>query len=553
MVTKKKHLWKRICILAGLAVVTLLAGCGRSGPDALVEGARLMQEGKRESAMEKILEAIQLMPTNAQAWNYLGVCYHQQGDFTNAQYCYRSALKFNHYLNVVHYNLGCLFLDQNQPDALDAAQNELISFTTLEPHSPEGLLKLATVELRQGKLAQAESAFWAVYRMDPQNAEALNDLGMVQLQRRHYRDAMTDFNLAAGVRKDYGPALLNLAVTEIYLNNRQQALKYYQDYLALNPRPANWQEVNDAAQELVLELGTQSRPASSEDSARSTAGGNAQPKQPVALSNNSKPIIASNYKPDPAASDHGKNSPDVVQRAESRGLLQKLNPLKIFGHSDKNPQSQDQLPPGVPLTEQETTVVVAGSEETPKIKPRPRPGSLPAAHYPYLKTGAPPRGDAAGAQAFLAKGAEAQKNRNLKEAEAAYRSATEADPGDFDAQFDLASAAYEAGDIPTAMRAYELAQMIAPDSFKARYGFGLALKKGNYFADAARQLERLIDSSPADASPEQMAGAHLTLGNIYSDQFHDVASARKHYQKVLELDPHNSQETAVRYWLQSNP
>ena len=45
------------------------------------------------------------------------------------------------------------------------------------------------------------------------------------------------FNTALKQQPGYAPAILNLAVTEIYLNNPSLALQKYQEYLALEPRP----------------------------------------------------------------------------------------------------------------------------------------------------------------------------------------------------------------------------------------------------------------------------------------------------------------------------
>ncbi len=134
-----------------------------------------------------------------------------------------------------------------------------------------------------------------------------------------------------------------------------------------------------------------------------------------------------------------------------------------------------------------------------------------------------------------------------------YRSAAQADPGYFDAQSDLGSAALDAGDLPEALRAFELALAIKPESFDARFYFGLALKNANYIYDAAQELESLLTAHSAGQSAAHLALVHLTLGNLYAEQFHQAAPARAHYLKVLELDPHNSQATSIRFWLQNNP
>src|SRR5579883_122136 len=97
-----------------------------------------------------------------------------------------------------------------------------------------------------------------------------------------------------------------------------------------------------------------------------------------------------------------------------------------------------------------------------------------------------------------------------------------------------------------------MALAINPDSFTARFNFGLALKRANYIYDAAQELERLLASNPTGESPARLAMVHLILANLYAEQFHQNAAARAHYLKVLELDPHNAQATSIRYWLQDN-
>ena len=54
------------------------------------------------------------------------------------------------------------------------------------------------------------------------------------------------------------------------------------------------------------------------------------------------------------------------------------------------------------------------------------------------------------------------------------------------------------------------------------------------------------------AHPDEVR-AQLALGNLYAQQLRDPAQARRHYMKVLELDPHNPQATDIRFWLSANP
>jgi len=54
------------------------------------------------------------------------------------------------------------------------------------------------------------------------------------------------------------------------------------------------------------------------------------------------------------------------------------------------------------------------------------------------------------------------------------------------------------------------------------------------------------------ANPNEVR-AQLALGNLYAQQLREPAQARRHYLKVLELDPHNAQATDIRFWLSANP
>ena len=144
------------------------------------------------------------------------------------------------------------------------------------------------------------------------------------------------------------------------------------------------------------------------------------------------------------------------------------------------------------------------------------------------------------------------KDHRLKDALTDYRAAVRADGSYFEAEFNVGVAAFDLDELPESLSAYETALAINPRSFNARFNFSLALKKAGYIQDAATELERLLVICPPDERPEHLAMAHLTLANLYAEEFHQPAAARPHYEKVLELDPRNSQATAIRYWLRDN-
>src|SRR5579872_6276971 len=180
MVTMKKRCVRHIQLLLVAAAILLAEGCTPAGPRALLDGKRLLEEGKYEPAIERLKIATSLLATNAQAWNSLGLAYHHSGQPANATEAYQRALKLNHDLVIVHYNLGCLLLEENRRDRLEAARNELTAYTLHQGNSIQGWLKLGRVQLHLGESGAAEKSFNEALRLGPQNPEALNDMGVAQ-------------------------------------------------------------------------------------------------------------------------------------------------------------------------------------------------------------------------------------------------------------------------------------------------------------------------------------------------------------------------------------
>src|SRR5262249_21309587 len=153
-----------------------------------------------------------------------------------------------HDLIPVHYNLGCVLLEQNNPDA---ARNEFTAYVLHQGNSAEGWVKLGVAQLRLRELSAAEKSFGEALHINTRNPEALNNLGIIQMQRGRPHDAIYEFTAALRQQPDYGPALLNLAVaSQAFPNMRTQALQKYREYLALKPRPADWDTISAIANQL---------------------------------------------------------------------------------------------------------------------------------------------------------------------------------------------------------------------------------------------------------------------------------------------------------------
>lgn len=592
-----------------LASAILFGACRPPGVRGLLAGEKLLEQGKYAQAAEELRSAAALLGnTNALSFNYLGLACHHAGQSAEAEKDYRRALALNPDLVEAHYNLGCLLLAQNK---WEAAKTELVAYTLRRGTAVEGWVRLGIVQLRlsnsgtaasrASELSGAEKSFEEALHLNPQNAECLNGLGLVRLRRNHAAEAANFFSRALKQQPGYGPAVLNLAiVAQQNLNQPQMALEKYQEYLQLKPPQAEVEGVIAIVNQLKARLAPAARSVATNHVTGQTitSAPNASlaqletvhlaPSHRTLLSNSAHTAFARGNEPDPNSLKPAQGSivPPPAGNTESAGFsnteIVKLAAEPVF----KPAEDVDATPNSSPPPSEPSPAIASGgnAEKTPKpskrtllqrlnpinlftadtkpSSPTPLPGSTadqiasveagsspaePVARYQYESPQRPAAGKRREAERVFAEAVHAQQIQQLPEAIKDYQRAADLDPSFYDAHYNLGLAATQAGELPLALRAYETALAIRPDSLDARYNFALVLKQSNYAVDSAHELQKIIADSPDESR------AHLALGNLYAQQFHDLAKARPHYLKVLESDPHNPQADAIRVWLAGHP
>ncbi len=544
MVTKKN--------LTGCALISLLvllsAGCRPRDQRAFQNGVNLLDRGRYSEAAEELTLAASLVGTNAQIWNYLGVAWHQAGQFSNAVVAYQKALALDRDLTEAHFNLGCLWLEANH---LDAAKSELMAFTLRRGNSAEGFARLGTVQLRSRDLAAAEKSFTEALNISPHCVEAINGLGLIQLQRNRPRDAAQFFNNALKQQANYAPALLNLAVvSQVHLNNRPAALEKYREYLALPGTVPNREEITAVVHSLEQELEPPPRPAPTNNTSRIAA----RPPDSRSISNEAShvavlktepatnaarlPLTAAAASP-PAVKSGTVTAPPSMTRTQvvsgaTTGMAAKENSEQHVASNRTSPPSPQRVE--APKAAAVKTPVANG----PAVE---APAGTTIPRYRYLSPSTPSSGDHEAAETVFNQGAQAQKASRFSEAIQSYRRAVQLDPAYYEAYYNLGIAGAEVRNWPQALAAYESALAIRRDSLDARCNFALALKQAGYLVDSAAEFERLLVLYPDEPR------AHLALGNLYAKELQQPNKAREHYQKVLQVDPGNAQAPNIRYWL----
>jgi tetratricopeptide (TPR) repeat protein len=583
--SKKSFLYGAVLTLA-LAVI--LAGCTPAGPGALLKGKKYLERGDIASAVSELKTATTLLATNANAWNYYGVALQRAGQADDAANAYKRALELDRDLVEAHFNLGSLWLEQNKPDQ---ARVEFTAYTLRRNNDAAGWLKLGMAQLKTGEIGQSERSFSAVLSLKTNDPEAFNWLGLAWMQAGKPRDAASFFARDIQLHPDFAPAILNLAtVNQQYLHDNKAALENYQAYLALNPRPANWDDVNALASSLeksgertapVAPVERTSPPLAESRPAPRNQSPTPQPPQRY-VSHASPPPRASeedNYTPppstpvqtvqvapeEPIVASPKTNRPVTVASAKIEPPAQ-TQPVEVpmppeqkkpgfwhrlFGGSSPSNEANSKylgsgltpLPPGGDATVQPTK-----TSELPPAKPAMQPAPV-FARYNYYSPRKPEKGDhsvgspAAGA---FTRARLAETDEKWTEALEWYQQAATLDPSWFEAQYNTGVMAHRLRNYALALPRYEAALAIQPDSVDARYNFALALKAGGYPMDAANELKKILSANPDEVR------AHLALANICAQSLRDMDQARLHYQRVLALDPQSQQASDIRFWLSAN-
>ena len=94
MLTTENSGFKALGTLAGLFLL-LLTGCSPSGPKALLQGQKYLENRQYEKALRSINRAAALIPHQPQVWNHMGLAYHGLNQPQKAAQAYEQALRLD--------------------------------------------------------------------------------------------------------------------------------------------------------------------------------------------------------------------------------------------------------------------------------------------------------------------------------------------------------------------------------------------------------------------------------------------------------------------------
>ena len=185
-----------------------------------------------------------MRPTFPDVFNMLGVMYHANGRFTEAEEAFENALRLNPNYTEAALNLSVTYNDRGK---YDKAREIYSRMMTNSYDQPRGLDPFA-----RGKIANMHADLGEVYAGFGMHDEAVREysksldlcpefvdlrvrLGNVYRDMGLFNAAVAEFQHAKQLRPEYLPARINLGVTLFSLGRKDEAIKEWEEVLTHDP------------------------------------------------------------------------------------------------------------------------------------------------------------------------------------------------------------------------------------------------------------------------------------------------------------------------------
>ena len=93
---------------------------------------------------------------------------------------------------------------------------------------------------KEGNLEEARTLYRKILKIDPQNIQALNNLGVIHMKNKDYKKAIMRFNDAINIKHDYTDAHYNLACLYAQKDDVPRSLFYLKNAVRFNPEVRKW-------------------------------------------------------------------------------------------------------------------------------------------------------------------------------------------------------------------------------------------------------------------------------------------------------------------------
>ena len=169
-------------------------------------GAELFKAGQPMEAAAQFRQALEADPTDAGAYNNLGVAYERMGH-EEAQAQFERAIQLRPDFTHAHFNLARILMKKGRQTEASA---ELQRTIRIDPNHVAALNMLGTALGQQQKFAEAGAYLERAVHLDPNHAEVRSNLGAAYAGQGRLEEAIAQFEAALRLDPDDPEARENL-------------------------------------------------------------------------------------------------------------------------------------------------------------------------------------------------------------------------------------------------------------------------------------------------------------------------------------------------------
>lgn len=187
---------------------------------ALAIGLTLYQKGKYKEAANAFRHATALKPDYVDAYNYLALADQKVGNKKEAINAYKISLSLDGSQDSIHTNLAGIYMGEKK---YVEAEKELKAGVRSNPTSQLVYYTLGLVQLQLGKNKEAEASFRQTVRLVPNDGNAYYGLASSLNKQGRFSEAATQLTKAMNLKKDFAPAMSEMAKAYIGLGKTDKA------------------------------------------------------------------------------------------------------------------------------------------------------------------------------------------------------------------------------------------------------------------------------------------------------------------------------------------
>jgi tetratricopeptide (TPR) repeat protein len=199
-------------------------------PNSAIVKVRLaaqLPDQEQERARDLCLEAIQLEPMLAMAYDQLGIITTRIGEFEAAEGYFQQSLNLDPSRSLAQIHLGWLYLQRSR---LDAASEYLLAALKRDPSDPDANILMGSVYLRTGVVDQADLHFSRALCARPHDPFAIEGKARAVITMRDWTRAeeILRDGLDANPKDRYRDLLLLLARVLISRGDETKSRHFYE-------------------------------------------------------------------------------------------------------------------------------------------------------------------------------------------------------------------------------------------------------------------------------------------------------------------------------------